>query len=421
MDTQPVIIGFGPKSRYRKPAPSDAPSRRHFKPELVDVYIMDEFIEAIPRRVLIRFSIVAAKTFPRPVNPGNKIQAAPTTETSDRSQSPRDSGYHGSPGPAAGHRARASPVQTSTIVTSPLHSSAPKGRKQLKLYLDAPEMPSYDAVQTALKWMKDNADADGSARLLDYGPSSLEDAQLIDLIDLYQTALCFDIRPFPKRIRIEILSRLTNNRPDVNTFAQLSRFLPIDDSAIARAINSFHDFWRAKEYTSEEMSAFSAFLDQEQNKDFERKLSQIFKARRVAHAKGLEDAQGPEVRAKHPHKKGTPPPTARHAGPNVSTIGTKLLVKQDSKAEPKQENVTQVDKTVSKQVVKEEGTDGAKDDAKEGTKKGVKEGSNTVADEATTETPSEHREGSEASPGGRRRPRRAQQARGKALEAEGKA
>ncbi|SMQ48559.1 unnamed protein product [Zymoseptoria tritici ST99CH_3D7] len=414
MDTQPVIIGFGAKSRYGKPAPSDMPSRRHFNPELVDVYLADEFVEAIPRKVLTRFSIVAAKTFPRPDKSGAKINTASTstTKTNVQPQSPRDSGYHGSPGPVTGGRTTASPVQVGTISPSPLHSSAPKGRKQLRLFLDAPEMPSFEAVQTALKWMKDNGDADSSARLLDYGPSSLEDAQLIDLIDLYQSALCFDLRPFPKRIRIEILNRLTNNRPDVNTFAQLTRFLPLDDSAVARAINSFHDFWRAKEYTSEEMNQFTAFLDQEENKNFERKLSQIFKSRRVAHAKGLEGAQGPEVSTNHGKQKDAPPHSSRQTEPKKTEDGTKHVAKQDVKSEPKKENSGPMTKTVPKKAVKEEATDGVEEGAT------ASKGSGAEANEAAAEKSSQDVEASKESPSGRRRPRRAQQARGKALAAE---
>ncbi|KJX92645.1 hypothetical protein TI39_contig5834g00012 [Zymoseptoria brevis] len=401
MDTQPVIIGFGPNSRYGKAPPADAPTRRHFKPELVDVYIVDEFVEAVPRQVLIRFSIVAAKTFPRPVKSSNKTEAAGTTERSDQPQSPRDSGYHGSPKPVAGHRTTSPAVQTGTILRSPLHSSAPKGRKQLSLFLDAPEMPSFEAVQTALKWMKDNGDADSSARLLDYGPSSLGGIQLIDLIDLYQVALCFDMRPFPNRIRFEIFNRLTNNRPDVNTFRQLTRFLPLDDSAVARAINSFHDFWRAKEYSAEELSEFDAFLAEEQNKNFERKLSQVFKARRVAHAKGLEDAQATGVNTKHGQEKVAPPSTSLQAAAKAKTAENGYSTKQEIDGEVKQKKATQVTKAMSKQAVNENAANDTK---------GSQEPNHAAAEKAN-----QGGEGCEASPGGRRRPRRAQQARGQAL------
>ncbi|SMY22256.1 unnamed protein product [Zymoseptoria tritici ST99CH_1A5] len=409
MDTQPVIIGFGPKSRYGKPAHIDMPRRSHFKPELVDVYIADEFVEAIPRKDLVRFSIAAAKAFPRPVKSSTKAQVVPIAESSNQPQSPRDSGYQGSPKLPAGSRAGALPVQTGKILPSPDHSSAPKGRKQLRLFLDAPEMPSFEAVQSALKWMKDNADADGSARLLDFGPSSLEDAQLIDLIDLYQTALCFDLRPFPKRIRIEILNRLTTNRPDVNTFRQLSRFLPLDDSAIKRSINSFHDFWRAKEYTAGELAEFDDFLAQDENKDFERRLAQIFKARRVAHAKGLEDAKATGDHTKHVPQKGALR-SGRGVAAHGQTADTGLSTKQNVEGKDNHQKTTKVTKAMSKQAGKEDAADGTK-----GSKK-----SEQVATDNSSEG-KEVGEVSEASPGGRRRPRRAQQARGKALTAEAEA
>jgi hypothetical protein len=398
MDTAPVIIGFGPNSRYGQPAPIDGPARHHFKPELVDVYNVDEFIQAIPLKTLVRFSAVAKKTFPRPLKQARvksltALKSSTSNPSSTEPASPRDSGYHGSPTQAADPTTDFSTGAGLTL-PPPIIRSGPKGRKQLKLFLDAIEMPSNGAIQVALKWMNDNAAVHDSAPLLEYGPTSLKDCQLIDLIDYYQAALCFDLCPFPKRLKVEILQRLTNHRPNVNAFRQLARFLPLDDSAVKRVVNSFHDFWRAKEYTSEELHEFDVFLAQEENMEFDARLVRTFKARRVGYARDLEASQGLERAPKHGSQKRVTQNAVRKT--SVHLVEGEKDRKQGMKAK-------------SKPTLQSEGNDAGEE---------VLEDEASVKDEQLGEVEEQTADGEDSSTGGRRRrPRRAQQARGKALAA----
>jgi hypothetical protein len=273
-------------------------------------------------------------------------------------------------------------------------------------------MPSNEAVVAALKWMKDNEEVNGYDPFLDYGPSSLGAVQLVDLIDCYQAALCFQLRPFPKRIRSEILDRLTRNRPDVNIFHQLSRFLPLDDPAITRVINSYHDFWRAGQYSTDELDAFSVFRYAKENRDFNQRCHQIFKSRRVAYAKHFEATQEAKVVEGHGMSK-------RNGHLKVEKETSRRS--PEGRTEPKTEDIFR-----SGAIVKSRGAEETKQKLT-GTVRQFQGQTKQAAKEETTEGPKENAVSNGSSLSGkatqslsvnaRRRNRRAAQARAKALAA----
>ncbi|EME45482.1 hypothetical protein DOTSEDRAFT_87825 [Dothistroma septosporum NZE10] len=303
INQQPVVIGYGNGSKFREfhqqnRNASEPLARNQTTGPKVDVFSGDELIRSIPLRILTRFSDAGRRSFTGPEQP-RATQPTFSKNTSTLSPSKVDSisdwadnvneateaSIAAGPGTNMSHSARQNPHSSKQdTVAAPRSLAFAKPciqKRTLQLKLDVVEMPSKSALLSAIKWMEDNELSDKS--LIDYAPSQLENIRLDDLIDLYQAALAFELRPWGKAMRVEkeICNRVSRGRLEISAFKRLSRWLPANDTVIARCINTMEHYREKRAYSDAEIEEVTTFLQQRGNEPLDDAFTKIIDQWRV--------------------------------------------------------------------------------------------------------------------------------------------
>jgi hypothetical protein len=232
---------------------------------MVGVYVGDTFIEQIPLSLLKRFSKTARNTFSNPVSArASSFDSAIELDFDDLV----DGAFEESPRSPTNACSIAVPASLRSQTHMQCNVAASNGSintglKQLILDLDVDDSQSCVAVRHAIKWMRDHENCKGSDELLDYGPEVLDALPLDQLVAVYKAGLVFDLQPprARKRVKDEILCRLSNSHPTIDTFKMLCKHIPVADSVFARAINSVHEHWEQRKYPEDEWKTLQHFFE----------------------------------------------------------------------------------------------------------------------------------------------------------------
>ena len=225
MDGETLKIGFESKyaSNHQNRNGQGPSKQKQSTGPKVDIFIGDELVRSVPLKVLTRFSEAGKRVFPRPQQQGateETFSKKVPTLSAEKVDSILDWAEEANAAVAGGSKESGSAESNASRVPglAPISMAyaVPKMQKRtLRLKLDVVEMPSKSAVDDALKWMEANATSD--EKLTNYGPSLLHKMELEDLIDLYQAALAFELRPWGKSsgLRKEIYSRVSEGKLEV--------------------------------------------------------------------------------------------------------------------------------------------------------------------------------------------------------------
>lgn len=204
--------------------------------ELIDIYIGDVFVEAAPRKLLVRFSRVAAETLPKPQQTNNKTATESSVKENER-------------------EAEKTPSATTTTATV----SKPSNTQLILGLKDAQEYPTTKAIRQCLIWMDDNKKTSNSEPLP--GLSAPEGTPLRALINVQAAVLCFDLRPAQLVLRSQIMQHLTDNKPvqaDVQFFWE---HIPKKDGIVKRMITAYFEHSQKGNYTEEETGAIHEYVE----------------------------------------------------------------------------------------------------------------------------------------------------------------
>ena len=304
MDHAHVVIGS--KSRYTRPAP-DAQVKPRRPRETVNIYLEDEFVGEISLGVLVRFSKLAKATYPRPSPPKNE-QGTPK----DGVKATAGSGKEHAEGATSGSREWAEMAEQSDsdrinksqnveseIATN--DESSPQSPMLIepltpkKLAISVPSawvQPNLGIARHILTWMQQNRRTRNDEPLLPLTPVPLAKISLKVLIDTFTGVLAYDLAPFPRELRHEILTRLTQQPVKVEQMRYLYEHLPIDDPILNRMVTSFFEHSEAEHYTQAEMDAIYGYVHEEVDDagELERHFDRVrrSRARKQTRVKAME-------------------------------------------------------------------------------------------------------------------------------------
>lgn len=275
MDHAHVVIGS--KSRYARPAPE-----AHVKPrrprETVNIYLEDEFVGEISLGVLVRFSKLAKATYPRPTQPNNDhetpkdgVKASaeavkePAGENSSGSKEWAEMVEQSDCDRIAKSQSMEAKVATdeesSPQSPTPVEPPAPKN-----LVISVPGawvQPNLSIARHILTWMQQNRRTRNDEPLLPLTPVPLAKISLKVLIDTFTGVLAYDLAPFPRELRHEILTRLTQQPVNAEQICYLYERLPVDDPILNRMVTSFFEHSEAEHYTQAEIDAIYEYVHEE--------------------------------------------------------------------------------------------------------------------------------------------------------------
>lgn len=242
------------------------------EPTLVPVYVGDEFVQAVPLKLLVRFSKVAADTFPKPKRESEDDNGEDDGATEKRGwQSGRDTGSGVRPPPGQpggpplitndyaefmaipGYVSKPTEPQGEEAIAA-AHDNPPT-KQVLRLgFPEVKEYPSIEAVTSCLSWMNRNRNKKHSEHLTNFTVSGSKAAEipLTTLVDLHASVLCFKMRPIPYWIRDEVMERLTAEKPLQVDIQFIWEHLPASDAVVKRMIWCAFESWATKIYTDEE-------------------------------------------------------------------------------------------------------------------------------------------------------------------------
>ncbi|KAM0701611.1 hypothetical protein Q7P35_010519 [Cladosporium inversicolor] len=322
MDHARVVIGS--KSRYaRLTSTPDA----NFKPrrprETVNIYLQDEFVGEISLGVLVRFSKLAKATYPRPAQPKNEHEASKeSVKASAEPEKEHDGGSTSGSKEWAemaeqsdSDRATKSQSVEAKVVTneesspqSPAPFEPPTPKNLVISVPGAWVQPNLSIAKHILTWMVQNRRTRNDEPLLPLTPVPLAKISLKILIDTFTGVLAYDLAPFPRELRHEILTRLTQQPAKVEQIRYLYEHLPVDDPILNRMVTSYFEHSEADNYTQAEIDAIWEYVHEEVDDDgeLERHLDRVRRSRvrkqsRVTAMEklreGFEDFAGPMAEA----------------------------------------------------------------------------------------------------------------------------
>jgi hypothetical protein len=320
MDVANVVIGS--KSRYsRSHATAQATPTKPKRPrETVLIYLQDEFVGEIALGVLVRFSKLAKATYPKPAQLNNeseksqdgvkaKVEAgqAPSAEQSDADRV------------VESHEVEAGNTTTTESPSEDATSFELPPQKSFTISVPtAWVQPSLSIVKHILTWMQQNKRTRNDDPLLPLTPVPLAKLSLKTLIDTFAGVLAYDLAPFPRDLRHEIMTRLTQNPCKVEQIRYLYEHLPVEDPILNRLVTSFFEHTEADHYTQQEINAIYGYIYEEVDdageleRHFDRvKRSRARKQTRVSAMEklreGFEDFAGPMAEALVADAEAAPP------------------------------------------------------------------------------------------------------------------
>lgn len=275
MDHAHVMIGS--KSRYARSTPEAQVKPRRPR-ETVNIYLEDEFVGEISLGVLVRFSKLAKATYPRPAQPKNDH------ETPKGSINARlEPGKEHVVGATSGSKEWAEMVEQSESEratktqnveakvaadeeSSPQSPTAAEPPDPKNLVISVPGawvQPNLSIARHILTWMQQNRRTHNDEPLLPLTPVPLAQISLKVLIDTFTGVLAYDLAPFPRELRHEILTRLTQQPAKVEQIRYLYEHLPIDNPILNRMVTSFFEHSEAEHYTQAEIDAIYEYVHEE--------------------------------------------------------------------------------------------------------------------------------------------------------------
>ncbi|KAF2766570.1 hypothetical protein EJ03DRAFT_353824 [Teratosphaeria nubilosa] len=234
--------------------------------ERVDIFICDQdgnnavFVRTVPLWLIVRFSKAAARAFPKPEDHAEaKYETQPAQTSSGQSQDHKDVGNSIDEGHLANVESQDSIADDgegsqTTRKNKPIVQQGESAsnteqyqmlnnaktvieRRQLFFKLDGAYEPvHHSAISTCLDWMYLNSDIHNYAPLRAFHISG--SVSLHALVNAYAAVLTLDMRPFPREVRHNLLTFLTEEPPDAADLNYLFYRLPDTDIALTRAITS---------------------------------------------------------------------------------------------------------------------------------------------------------------------------------------
>lgn len=323
MDNANVVIGS--KSRYARATPEVQVNMKPRRPrETVKIYLEEDFVGEISLGVLVRFSKLAKATYPRPVQPKDDLEGL-----KDGGKAKAEVGKDHVGGGAVADsknwaemaeqsdtdgvsKSRNSDANVATKAEPSPQSPAPVDPPTLKsLNIGVPGawiQPSVSIAKHILTWMQQNKRSRNDEPLLPITPVPLAKLSLQTLIDTFTGVLAYDLAPFPRELRHEILTRLTQQPAKVEQIRYLYEHLPIDDPILNRMVTSFFEHSEADHYTQAEIDAVYEYIHEEVDDagELERHFDRVRRSRARKQTRvnameklreGFEDFAGPMAEA----------------------------------------------------------------------------------------------------------------------------
>lgn len=281
MDGSLVYIGHGTKEG-KKGTPHTLPQKKRQCSTMVEVYIDEDFVQEVPLQLLRRFSGVAKTQFPAYAQGSPQLhEKADTIVNGTEEVSP------------AGPRSTDGTNLSSRGPSKALNPSAPAFRSAktpqhmtLSLTLagvDPDDFPRAQFLRQAVRWMESNSNKPSTQEQLEYGPSEPGNFSFLDLLEMYQAAVAFQIQPRSAFVSIkrELLSRVTEAGPesDLEILQHVTTYLPVYDPVTVRAITGAWDKWSNRVYNKDEWLAIKSSLVDSENQTLAKKARRIFKHR----------------------------------------------------------------------------------------------------------------------------------------------
>lgn len=322
MDHAHVVIGS--KSRYARHTPTPDVNVKPRRPrETVNIYLQDEFVGEISLGVLVRFSKLAKATYPKPAQPKNEHETP-----KDSVKASAEPGKEHAGGATSGSKEWAEMAEqsdsdrvtksqnvetkvTASEETSPQSPTPFEPTTPKNLVISVPGawvQPNLSIAKHILTWMVQNRRTRNDEPLLPLTPVPLAKISLKVLIDTFTGVLAYDLAPFPRELRHEILTRLTQQPAKVEQIRYLYEHLPVDDPILNRMVTSYFEHSEADHYTQAEIDAIWQYVHEEVGDDgelerhFDRvRRSRVRKQSRVTAMEklreGFEDFAGPMAEA----------------------------------------------------------------------------------------------------------------------------
>lgn len=281
MDVANVVIGS--KSRFARSVPANdalSPPKPRRPRETVKVYLQDHYVGEISFGVLIRFSKLAKATFPRSYPTKNEHE-----KSSEGSKVKAEVGRTEAPGQAMPNsknwaemaeqsdtsqigKSQDPSEHPSTTTEPPVQAAAAPTPKELIVGVNgAWVQPNLSTVKFILMWMEQNKRTRQDEPLLPITPQPMSKISLEALVDTFTGAIAFDLAPFPRELRHEILSRLTKQPTKVKQIQYLYERLPLDDPVLSRLVTSFFEHKEAGNYTQKEVDAIDEYVHEKVGDD----------------------------------------------------------------------------------------------------------------------------------------------------------
>lgn len=256
MDEQPLVIGYNTKNGKRlsagqKSSKAKSPDKPRAKGK-VDVYVGVVFLQKVLFSHLLRFSTTAQKAFPRPPKKAEKDESQPVKrDWADDDEEGIDA------------EKLSLDVAKLSLGTQSDNSAIVSKKKTLDVGLSTLWIqPPAEAFKFAFNWMYEAARGPQDQQLLVFGVPNPDNLSLEKLIDLYAAGLCLGLRPRPVKHLTDIFERISKNPPTLEEIVYIHEHLPVNDSVMTRAINSFLTYKSATSevYTKAERDAIEKYF-----------------------------------------------------------------------------------------------------------------------------------------------------------------
>lgn len=271
MDVAHVVIGS--KSRFARPTSEVAQAKPKRPRETVKVYLQDDFVGEISLGVPVRFSKLAKDTYPRPAQPTKESEKdADGTKSMTKDEQGRDTPSGGKDWAEMAEqsddeRSRVADVKIAATTQKLQQNDAPiEPLVPKNLSIGVPGVwvqPSVTIAKHILTWMQHNKRTRNNEPLLPLTPVALSKLPLTTLIDTFTGVLAYDLAPFPRDLRHEILTRLTQQPTNVDQMRYLYERLPVEDPIVNRMVTSFFEHSEAGKYTQEEIDEVYEYIHEE--------------------------------------------------------------------------------------------------------------------------------------------------------------
>ena len=289
-DTAPLVIGSGTCNGRKATNVDNAgpANRRTPNPNRprgkVAVYIDGVHVDDMPLGTLTRFSITAAKAFPKP-----DTAAANTKNSTINGQAANGDWAEAVDEKLDVGKLTAEVRNLSTTATNNNagDKTAPQERR-LELRNDVfYYQPPSTAFKYVFAWMHEAKTARRDEKPLDFGPKDVTNLSFPVLIEYYAAALILNLRPAPIRHRNNVLTKLSSSPPTVDDIKCIHERIPIDDTVMTRAVTSYFEHMEGCKYTQAELYAINDYVNGSGDPELTRRFLGIQRNRK-AHAKENE-------------------------------------------------------------------------------------------------------------------------------------